>query len=102
MTKLSETFPEPEYFSYPPELQFSLRSLLSINKIKDLRHEREEYRRLNYPALSSLYDKGGRVGAYSDRDGPTVTLAKIVQNVAHGRPAGKDIPPDPLNDPASP
>jgi len=89
-------------FSYPPELRFSLRALTSISKFKELRQKRRDYMDLNYPALSPLHDRGGPVSVYNGPSGPIVTIAKVMDNVSKGRPAGEGLPPDPLNDPNSP
>jgi hypothetical protein len=95
-----------EKFSYPPELQFSLNSLLSLRETIGLHKKRRDYRILNdekrYPVLRPLHDRGGRVSAYSGPSGPIVTITKIVDNISKGRPAGEGLPPDPLNDPNAP
>jgi hypothetical protein len=53
-------------------------------------------------AFRPLYDRGGSLSVYSGPSGPIVTLARIMENVSHGRPAGYGIKPNALNDPNSP
>jgi hypothetical protein len=69
------------------------------------RKEKRESRReaaIQRIAFRPLYDRGGAVGIYSGPSGPIVTIARIMDNVRHGRPAGHGIPPNALNDPNSP
>lgn len=53
-------------------------------------------------AFRPLHDRGGSISVYSGPCGPIVTIARIMDNIRHGRPAGEGIPPNALNDPNSP
>jgi hypothetical protein len=52
--------------------------------------------------LRPINDRGGSVGLYQGPSGPIVTIAKINDNVRHGRDPGYGLPPDALSDPNAP
>jgi hypothetical protein len=94
---MSESFQE----EMPEELKYKASLILSPRRLLEVIKQRREYYDEKL-VLRPLNDRGGPVGIYSGPSGPIVTLARIQENIRHGRPAGEGLPPDPLNDPNSP